>query len=678
MFFGRDELIEKIVSLAENLTPVALVGAGGIGKTSIALKILHHDRIKQRFGENRRFVRCDQFPAAPAHFLARLSKATGAGIENPENLAPLCSFLSSREILIILDNAESILDPQGANGQEIYGIVEELSRLETVCLCITSRISTIPPDCKTLKIPTLSMEASRDTFYRIYDHDEQSDLVNNILEQLDFHPLSITLLATVAHHNQWGMDRLAREWESRRTGVLQTEHNKSLAATIELSLASPMFQELGPDARELLGVIAFFPRGVSENNSDWLLPTISNRAGVFDRFCVLSLTHRTDGFVTMLAPLRDYFRPKDPKSSPLLSTTKEHYFNRLSVDVDPGIPGFEEARWIVSEDVNVEHLLDVFTSIDAESHDVWDTCAKFMRHLFWYKQRLVVLGPKMKGLQDDHPSKPICLFRLSKLFGSVGNFMEEKRLLTHALKLYRERGDELFVAQTLRSLSDTSRQLHLYKEGIQQAEEALEIYGRLGNPVARAGCLNFLAGLLQEDGQLDAAETAASRAIDLVPEKGDQFPACQCHRILGSIHQSKGRKEKAIHHYEKALAIASSFCWDTQLFWIHYSLADLFFDEGRFDDAYVHIEHAKSHMPNNPYYLGRVMDLRADIRYEQRRFEEAKTEALGAVDLFEKLGAARDVKTSRDLLRKIEEAMKNGELPEVALIPVCIDSAFEA
>ena len=517
--FGRDELIEGVIGLAEHLTPIALIGPGGIGKTSIALAVLHHDRIKKRFGHNRRFIRCDEFTSSRTHLLNRLSKVIGAGVENLESLAPLRPFLSSTEMILFLDNAESILDPQGANTREIYAVVEELSRFDNLCLCLTSRISTIPSACETLEIPTLSIEAARNTFYHIYKNGGQSDPVDGILRQLDFHPLSITLLATVAHHSKWDMGRLTREWGGRRTDILRTRHNDSLAVTIELSLASPTFQELGPDAREVLGVVAFFPQGIDENNLDWLFPTLPNRTVVFDDFSILSLTYRSSGFVTMLAPLRDYLSPKNPASCSLLNTVKDRYFSRLSVAVEPGGPGFEEARWIIPEDVNIEHLLDVFTSIDAGSVDAWNACAYFMRHLYWHKRRLVSLGPKIERLPDSHLSKPECLLRLSRLFDSVGNQLEYKRLLVYSLKLRKERGDDFQVAETLRFIAGANRLLGLHKEGVEQTKQALEIYKRLDSAEGQANAWQWLARLLFDDNQLDAAEEAASRVTDLLGQR---------------------------------------------------------------------------------------------------------------------------------------------------------------
>ena len=678
--FGRDELIEKIVCLAETLTPIALIGAGGIGKTSIALTVLHHERIKKRFGDNRRFIRCDQFAASSVQFLARLSKVIGAGVENPEDLTPLRPFLSSREMIIVLDNAESILDPQGADAQEIYAAAEGLSEFRSICLCITSRISTVPQHCKRPTIPTLSMESACEIFYGIHDNGGRSDIISNLLGRLDFHALSIALLATTASHNMWDHDRLAREWDTQRVRVLRTDYNRSMAATIELSLASPTFRGLGPDARDLLGIIAFFPQGVDENNLDWLFPTISNRRDIFDKLCVLSLAYRNKGFTTMLAPLQEYFRPKDPCSSPLLCTTRKHYFRRLSARVDPVQSGFEEARWIVSEDVNVEHLLDVFTSVDANSVEVWTACTNFIKHLYSHKRRLIGLGPKIEGLPDNHPSKPRCLFELSRLLGSVGNSRERKRLLTHTLKIWRERGNKHEVAKTLRFLSGAKRQLHLYKEGIQDVKEASELYEQLGDVGGQVLALEQLARLLHGDGQLDEAEKAASHLITILPDEPRPYNLCRSHSLLGEIYRSKGDTEKAIDHFKTALDIASPFSWHSDVSRNHHYLAEIYSDQGRFGDANAHIEQAKLHSINNPYALGSATGQQARYWCMEGRYEDAKAECLRAIDVFGNLGVMKEVEGCRELLRHIEKRMEHsivitpggsdldGELPTKILL----------
>ena len=649
-------MIEEIVGFATELTPIALIGAGGIGKTSIALTALHHDRIKQRFGGNRRFIRCDQFTTTFAHFLNRLSKVTGAGVENPEDLTTLLPFFSSREMFIVFDNAESVLDPQGIDSREIYNAVEELCQLETICVCITSRITTVPPDCETIEVPTLSMESTREAFCRIYKRRKRTDSVEDILKQLDGHPLSITLLATAAHQNKWSPERLAKEWEKRQTGMLQVEHKPSLAATIELSLSSPMFRQLGPDARDLIGVVAFYPQGVNEDNVDWLFPTISNGTPIFDKFCILSLTHRNNGFITMLAPLRDYLRPKDPKSSPLLCTTRQCYFTRMSVPIDPGHPGFKDGRWIISEDINVEHLLDIFTLIDMDSDDIWEACCNFMSYLSWHKTRRTVLGPKIEGLPDNHPSKPDCLLWLARLFRSIGNHTDQKRLLNHTLRLARERGDNARLAVALRNLSDVNRMLSLHEEGIQQAKEAMEVFERLGDTDSQPWVLDNLTWLLISDNKLEAAEAAASRTMELGLETGQETLVCRSHRALGTIYRSKGEKEKAIHHLKTALGVTSS---PDDLLWIHYALAELYLDEGGLDDANPHIEQAKSYTDDGTYDMGRAMELQGVVWLLQRRPEDAKSEVSRALDTFEKLGVATGAKRCRDYLSTIERIMES-------------------
>jgi len=264
--------------------------------------------------------------------------------------------------------------------------------------------------------------------------------------------------------------------------------------------------------------------------------------------------------------------------------------------------------------------------------------------------------------------------------------VERKRLLVYALQLQRERGSGLPLAAVLVESSQTNGHMGLPEEGIQQAEEALGILERLGWTAGQAYCLIGLASSLLSNGQLHAAEEAASRAINLLPENGQQFLVCESHKALGRMCKSKGEIEKAIRHYGLALGIASSFGWHDELFWLHYEMAMIFRDEGRLDDVQAHIEHAKSHTANSTYNLGHVMEGQARIWYEQHRLEEARAEALHAADIYEKLGVVEGVEECRQILRDIEElnapvaSGQSGFDCELLVMPLpaCIDCSFQA
>ena len=156
----------------------------------------------------------------------------------------------------------------------------------------------------------------------------------------------------------------------------------------------------------------------------------------------------------------------------------------------------------------------------------------------------------------------------------------------------------------------------------------------------------FLAQSFLDNKQPDAAEEAGSRVINLFSERGEQFVVCKCQHLLGVIYQSKGEVEKAVQHCEVALGIASFFNQLNTLVWICFTLAQLLFSEGKFDEAHAHVEHAKLHATNgnDGYLLAHAMELQAWIWHGQDRLEEAKSGALCAVDAFEKW-AANDVES---------------------------------
>ena len=289
----------------DGLSSVILSGPVGIGKTAIALTLLHHDRTKTRFGGNRHFMRCDNLENSLRFFLEGLCDAVGLPlVGNSEALrlriAPLHPFL------LVLDGVERVLDPLAAESEEIATTMEEISQLENVCLLATSRMAIDIPRFQITEVPTLPGDKACDVFYALCPL-SRSSAIDDLVARLDFHPLSIAFLAGAVCEKSWDEPRLLREWDDSQTDALKVDGNQSLAAVMESALASPTIRKLGPPAQEALEALAAYPDGVNETRVGRMFPAIAGVEEVVDTLCRFYLVERHDGFVRLLSPFRFHF-----------------------------------------------------------------------------------------------------------------------------------------------------------------------------------------------------------------------------------------------------------------------------------------------------------------------------------------------------------------------------------
>lgn len=128
IFHGRESEIADILKLFMQGTPrLAILGAGGMGKTTLARAVLHHTEIAARYGQQRFFVACDS--AATTSELAALIGAH-VGLTAGKDLTRMVvhHFSHGPPGLLILDNLETLWEPTSS----LHEIEEFLSLLTGV------------------------------------------------------------------------------------------------------------------------------------------------------------------------------------------------------------------------------------------------------------------------------------------------------------------------------------------------------------------------------------------------------------------------------------------------------------------------------------------------------------------------------------------------------------------
>jgi hypothetical protein len=318
MFYGRDDLVAELTDLIVNDEHIALIGPGGMGKSSLAKAILNEPLVTEKFADRRFFVTYDGLDPSTITFetfMTRFAGALGIELSGADPLRQLCTYLrSTTNALIVLDNAETFEEASGSSAlDEIPQAISDIADIPGIILILTSRSRRNAPNVLwiTKDIPPLDINSALEAFYSIYRRASRSvseDDITDLLKELDFHPLSINLLANAAQQNDWSPAILLKRWKVQPSAVLDRGKGKlqSLSATMQLSLSSPSIRNLGDDGHRVLAVIAFLPQGLNSDLAGNLLPFLPDIDTVCDVLCMQSLVYRQGTFIKMLAPIRHY------------------------------------------------------------------------------------------------------------------------------------------------------------------------------------------------------------------------------------------------------------------------------------------------------------------------------------------------------------------------------------
>jgi predicted ATPase/DNA-binding winged helix-turn-helix (wHTH) protein len=248
---GRDDDIQ---TLAADLTAsrfVTIVGAGGVGKTTVAIAVAHH--LKEAFAGSVLFVDFGML-SDPKLAPTAIASMLGQSVQSDDATPGLIAFLANRRILLILDTCEHLVETVAPLAASIMDAAPQVHILATSREALrvdgehVYRLDALacPPD-----VPGLTAEAVRAfpatqlfveraiaSGARLDLGDMEASLVADICRKLDGVALSIELAArrVESHGLQQTAtlldERLTRLWHGSRTAP---PRQKTLQATLDWS-----------------------------------------------------------------------------------------------------------------------------------------------------------------------------------------------------------------------------------------------------------------------------------------------------------------------------------------------------------------------------------------------------------------------------------------------------------
>ena len=578
-FIGRERELAQIQEMLRSGRMVTLTGAGGCGKTRLALQAAAHLAVS--FPDGAWLVELAALSDGallPAAAAAALGAAIPAG---SDPASALLEWAAGRELLLLLDNCEHLLEDCASLAESL------LRRCPRVRILATSREPLQIAGERRCRVPSLSLpddpgdwrllaesesgrlfqERARAASEGFAITPENAAAVASICRRLDGIPLAIELAASrIGMLTPQEVDkRLGDRFRLLRGGPRTVlPRQQTLHAAIEWS-----YDLLSEPERKLLARLSVFASGWTVEAAEVVCSDdVLDEHSILDlleRLCDKSLVVVDPGSQggsrqRLLESIREYAAERLGEAGEVEALRQRHrdWFLRLAEQAAPRLQQPEQKLWLDRLDADHDNLRAAFAwSVEPEVR--LRLCVAL--HRFWLVRghyaegRGRLEGTLARAGQASELHRARGHNALGILAWASADYAAAREEFSASLALFEEMGDRDQQARQRANLGIIAFSMGEFAEARENLTRSLAVFRELGDwgPAAMVTC--NLGALEREAGSLAAARPLLEESAALFRSQGDKASLATAVHNLAGVALREGNPEGALEPLREALQL---------------------------------------------------------------------------------------------------------------------------
>jgi predicted ATPase/class 3 adenylate cyclase len=657
-FIGREEEIKKIKELLKNTHLLTLTGPGGAGKTRLSLQV--GADIIDEFANGVWFV--ELAPITDSVLLPNeILKELGIKEEPNKTLdETLTGYLKDKEILIILDNCEHLIDACAILTENLLKACSKLKIIATsreALKCTGEQTYSI----LSLKTPNLKDELSLEqlsqyeavslfieralavnTKFRVTN--VNAPALAGICSQLDGIPLAIELAAarvkvlTVEKIYERLNNRFSLLTGGKRTAL---PRQQTLRALIDWS-----YDLLSQEEKILWSRLSVFNDGWTLESAEEICSDDKvKKEEIFDLLCALTeksiiiFDEEKDRY-RILESLCQYGeeRLKEVNEKDVILSKHLHYLMEFAESTEPKLKGSKAKEWLDKLEIehgNLQAAID-WSLKDGDNEEgarIAGALAKFWDTRGYYttgRRHVENILNNMKEISKISKAK---ILNCSGLLAvPQGDYNHAKMYHEESLTLLIQLDDKHGIAATLNNLGNVADHQGDFELAQKYHKESLSLSRKLGDKHGIAVSLNNLANIVDYLGDIELAGKYHKESLELYSELADKRGIASSLHNLGCVASEQGNYQQAQMYHIDSLYLRRVIGDKIGIAKSIQSLAKVAFDLSDYDEAiklykeslelyrYLKDRYSISISLNN---LGSIAFIREDYKLSRMYYEES-------------------------------------------------------